>query len=473
LVVIIVVSAGVLFGGGAIAYNAFAKPYTNIGFGEALKLVRVLTKEDAKYVGGFTYGESDLTALKEGVASRLYMETADFEGQPPPVFLESMNLEALLNHLEDARPSIVADLAEDSSPPARYLIGQELGSGSVGQVIEARDQHLGRQVAIKILHDGEGLSRDGIARFIAEAQITAQLEHPSVVPVHEIGIMPGGMPYFSMKLVKGRSLSDVINHLRVGDREARRAYNHLARLRLFQRICQGLAYAHAKGVVHRDLKPANIFIGEFGEVQIMDWGLAKIVKSPLPDFDEDPVTTVRQASGMNTMGGAIAGTPAYMSPEQAGGDYIRIGPPSDVFALGLILAEFMSLTRVYRQASFQSTVEAARNPGGEVDIGKLAPRAMFSHGVDRVIRKATHPDPALRYRHAGELSTDIAKLIEEQLPPSSIKRSINTDDTEKAEKPDADDGGAEERRPPSFWLGAAAVLALEALAVLAWWCLRQ
>ncbi len=392
--------------------------------------------------------------------------TADFEGQPPPVFLESMNLQSLLSHLEDARPSIIADISEDQSPPARYLIGHELGSGSVGQVIEARDQHLGRQVAIKILHDGEGLSRDGIARFIAEAQITAQLEHPSVVPVHEIGIMPGGMPYFSMKLVKGRSLDDLINHLRIDDRETLRTYNHLARLRLFQRICQGMAYAHAKGVVHRDLKPANIFIGEFGEVQIMDWGLAKTLKSSLPNFDEDPVTTVRQASGMNTMGGAIAGTPAYMSPEQASGDYIRIGPQSDVFALGLILAELVGLTRVYRQSTFQKTLEAARAPGGEVDIRKIAPAALSSHGIDRVIRKATQPDIDLRYQHAGELSSDIARLIEEQLPPSSIKRSIRIPDTEAEKR--AETIETPQPRSGMFWMGALALAALEAVAALAW-----
>ena len=395
-------------------------------------------------------------------------DTADFEGKPPPVFLEAMNLESLLNHLEDARPSIIADISEDRSPPARYLIGRELGSGSVGQVIEARDQHLGREVAIKILHDGEGLSRDGIARFVAEAQITAQLEHPSVIPVHEIGIMPGGMPYFSMKLVKGRSLDDVINHMRIGDRDMLRQYNYLARLRLFQRICQGMAYAHAKGVVHRDLKPANILIGEYGEVQIMDWGLAKTVKSTLPDYDDALVSTVRQASGMNTYGGAIAGTPAYMSPEQARGDFVHIGPASDVFALGLILAELMSLMRVYRQPSFQDSLEAARNPGGEVDIRKLAPSAIFSHGVDRVIRKATQPDISLRYPHAGELSSDIAKLIEEQLPPSSIKRSIKGDDILEL------DGGEQTRSPAetigsySFLFGGLAVLAVEAAIYLLW-----
>lgn len=409
-------------------------------------------------------------------------DTADFEGRPPPVFLESMNLESLLNHLEDARPSIIADISEDQTPPARYLIGQELGSGSVGQVIEARDQHLGRQVAIKILHDGEGLSRDGIARFVAEAQITAQLEHPSVVPVHEIGIMPGGMPYFSMKLVKGRSLSDVINHLRIGDREVQRSYNFLARLRLFQRICQGMAYAHAKGVVHRDLKPDNIFIGEFGEVQIMDWGLAKTVKSSMPDFAEDLVNTVRQASGMNTMGGAIAGTPAYMSPEQACGDFLRIGPPSDVFALGLILAEFISLVRVYRDATFQGTLDMARNPSGEVNIRELGSGVSFSHGVDRVVRKATNPEVGLRYCHAGELSTDIAKLIEEQLPPSSIKRSIRVDDDVDMVMGDGEvfeDGGDEvEGLGEGRWwrgvvVGAGLLLGFEVLAFCLWVLFRR
>jgi len=392
------------------------------------------------------------------------IDTADFEGKPPPIFLESMNLESLLNHLEDARPSIIADITEDQTPPARYLIGQELGSGSVGQVIEARDQHLGRQVAIKILHEGEGLSRDGIARFVAEAQITAQLEHPSVVPVHEIGIMPGGMPYFSMKLVKGRTLGDVINHLRIGDRAMRRQYNYLARLRLFQRICQGMAYAHAKGVVHRDLKPGNIFIGEYGEVQIMDWGLAKTVKSSLPDYDDTLVSTVRQASGMNTFGGAIAGTPAYMSPEQARGDFPRIGPASDVFALGLILAEIMSLTRVYRQPTVQATLEEARDPKGEVDVKKLAPSAQFSYGVDRVIRKATNPAIEMRYAHAGELSSEIARVIEEQLPPSSIKRSIRLDDLDEETVEYMASSAAPARTDRSwFWIGVLAAVAAELL----------
>ena len=404
-------------------------------------------------------------------------DTADFEGRPPPL-RESMTLPDLLSHLEDARPSLIADLSEDGAPPARYIIGEGLGSGSIGQVIRAKDQHLGREVAIKILNEGEGLSRDGIARFMAEAQITAQLEHPSVVPVHEIGIMPDGMPYFSMKLVRGRSLDDLINHLRVNDRDALRQYNHLARLRIFQRICQGMAYAHAKGVVHRDLKPANILLGEYGEVQIMDWGLAKTLMPAGPDYAGNQVLTVQPGLGPDAFDGDIAGTPAYMSPEQARGEYSRIGPQSDVFTLGLILAELMSLTRVYRQPTFHASLEAAKNPSAEVDIRQLAPSASFSQSLDRVIRQATHPDIERRYLHAGELSAKIAKLIEDQLPPSSLKRFLNLDEADAGDlsalaTPAAPAEKGVEAKPSGklsgFWLGVLALLSLEAIAALLWW----
>ncbi|MCC8180300.1 MAG: serine/threonine protein kinase [Planctomycetes bacterium] len=404
----------------------------------------------------------DTTQITNRGAQRSSTDTADFDGKVP-VLSESMNLESLLNHLEDARPTVIADIAEDGTPPARYVIGQELGSGSVGQVIEARDQHLGRQVAIKVLHDGEGLSRDGIARFVAEAQITAQLEHPNVVPVHEIGIMPGGMPYFSMKLVKGISLGDLINHLRIGDREMTRQYNHLARLRLFQRICQGVAYAHSKGVVHRDLKPANILIGEYGEVQIMDWGLAKMVNAPVSDQGEALVSTVRQASGMNTYGGAIAGTPAYMSPEQARGDFAAIGPPSDVFALGLMLAEFITLVRVYREPSFNASLLAARHPKNQVDIAKLAPGSVYSQSVDRVVRKATNPEISYRYSNAGEMSREIAQIIEEQLPSSSLKRNLRNRDLMLNHEHLGKPTGVIALLGRAFWYGAGTVLGIEAV----------
>ena len=426
-------------------------------------------------------------------------DTADFQGRPPPLH-ESMTLSDLLGHLEDARPSFIADSSEDCSPPARYIIGEELGAGSISQVIRATDRHLGRDVAIKILNEGETLSRVGIARFMAEAQITARLEHPSMAPVHEMGIMPDGMPYFSMKLVRGRSLDDVINHLRVGDRDALRRYNHLARLRIFQRICQGMAYAHAKGVVHRDLKPANILIGEYGEVQIMDWGLAKTMPPAGSGDAADQMLVVRHDAGPDDFDGDIAGTPAYMSPEQARGEHSRVGPRSDVFSLGLILAELAGLVRVYRQPTFHAALEAAGNPSGEVDIRRLAPFSSFGHGLDQVIRRATHPDIEMRYPDAGELSAKIVGLIEDQLPPSSIRRLLNPDAAgaggvgwlEEPKAPAPPEAGAAPAAPgicaepaadkpggsgaagglPGFWLGALALLGLEAAVVLLWWLAR-
>jgi serine/threonine protein kinase len=198
--------------------------------------------------------------------------------------------------------------------------------------------------------------------------------------------------------------------------------------------------------------------------------LAKALHSTLPDYDADQVVTVRNISGMNTLGGVIAGTPAYMSPEQARGEYASIGPQSDVFTLGLILAELLSLTRVYRQSGFYATLEAAKCPGGEVDIRKLTPGISFSQGLDRIVRRATHPDIARRYPNAGELSVDMARLIEEQLPPSSIKRFINSNSEKDASAilapPAAAPAALKVEKPGNFWLGLAVGLA--AGAALVW-----
>ncbi|MBN2712742.1 MAG: serine/threonine protein kinase, partial [Planctomycetes bacterium] len=225
-----------------------------------------------------------------------------------------------MGHLDDACPVITYEEEDAEEIKARYIIGDEIGSGSIGQVIEAYDEHLARNVAIKILHGDTGVSKDKLARFIAEAQITAQLEHPTIIPVYEIGRMPDGMPYFSMKKVKGESLEDIINNLRIGDEDYRKRYGGKHMIRMFFRLCQGIAYAHSKGVVHRDLKPANILIGEFGVVQIMDWGLAKVMgKNEIRGVNSDGVQTVRSAPELSTLDGSIAGTPAYMSPEQARG----------------------------------------------------------------------------------------------------------------------------------------------------------
>jgi serine/threonine-protein kinase len=341
------------------------------------------------------------------------VDTVDFGGgRPPRPWPVVEDIKAYLAHMDDACPTITSDPLEAEEIKARYIIGEEVGSGAIGQVIRAHDQHLGRDIAIKILHGGPGVSRDRLARFIAEAQITAQLEHPCVVPVHEIGRMPGGMPYFTMKLVKGESLEDVINNLRVGDKDYERRYYGKHVVRIFYRLAQGVAYAHDKGVIHRDLKPANIMIGRYGEVQIMDWGLAKLMREG-DSGTAGAVQTVRDAPDLGTLDGDLAGTPAYMSPEQAHADTAKIGPQSDVFSLGLILAELLTLVRVFRNECLEETLEQVRKSGG-VDIYSLKADVKAPPELAAIVRKCTDPDPDKRYRDAGELTTDLRHYLEDR-----------------------------------------------------------
>lgn len=325
----------------------------------------------------------------------------------------SGELERFIGHLADACPLISYDPEEAQVLQARYIMGKELGSGAIGQVIEAHDAHLCRDTAIKILRDDGGIDRDRIARFIAEAQITAQLEHPTIVPVHEIGRMPGGMPYFTMKTVRGKSLSEIINELRVLTLKERKAsrYDERFLLRRIVQLCYGIAYAHSKGVVHRDLKPDNIMIGEYGEVQIMDWGLAKVMSGSAVTAPQE-IHTIRIGDGLRTLDGSIAGTPSYMSPEQARGDQERIGPASDIFALGLLLAEVLTLFRVFRESDHPAHLLQRISRSGPIEVSVLAPAAKVAKELEAIIRKCTMNRIEQRYLHADEVADDIRAYLE-------------------------------------------------------------
>ena len=370
------------------------------------------------------------------------------DDRPPRPF--GQGSEEFLRHLADACPLVTADPDNPGDPPARYILHEELGAGSIGQIVAAVDEHLGRRVAIKILNGGSGVTRERIARFLLEAQITAQLEHPAIVPVHEIGRMPGGLPYFAMKLVRGESMEELIARLAQGDAAHLERYTLKARLRLFHRLCQGVAYAHAKGVVHRDLKPANILLGVYGEVQIMDWGLAKVDAGR--DQALDSVRVIRVDDDIADDGREIAGTPAYMSPEQAAGRAASANPPADVYALGLILAELVCLERV---AQDQGPPERGRDRFSRpVELAALNPAIRVDAEVAAVVRRCTDPDPARRYPDASALALDVRDCMEGRIP-----RAMPT--------------GAGRRfvkwltRHP-IWCGALLGAGLEALALAAW-----
>ena len=201
----------------------------------------------------------------------------------------------------------------------------------MGTVWRALDRDLGREVALKVMNSPEPRP-GGIARLRTEAQVLARLEHPGLVPVHDLGTLPDGRLFYAMKLVRGRRLDEHVRDLP----------SRAARLRLFERICEAVAFAHAQGVIHRDLKPQNVMVGPFGEVLVLDWGVAKIVEaeptatpSPRPERDLLPAALDPDAATL-TAAGTVLGTPGYMAPEQARGES-AVGAAADVYALGALL----------------------------------------------------------------------------------------------------------------------------------------
>ncbi|MCB9881184.1 MAG: protein kinase [Planctomycetes bacterium] len=229
----------------------------------------------------------------------------------------------------------------------RYQVFGEIARGGIGIVLRGRDRVLGRDIAIKLLRPEHRASGPTQERFFEEAQIGAQLQHPGIVPVHEIGMIEDDQPFFTMKLVRGRTLAEMLRE-RQDPRTDRGEF-----LEIFGHVVTTVAYAHARGVIHRDLKPSNIMIGRFGEVQVMDWGLCKVIprggiadepRSPARQHPESlPVETVRtEEPGSNSRVGSVFGTPSYMSPEQARGQVDLIDERTDVFALGAILCEILT-----------------------------------------------------------------------------------------------------------------------------------
>jgi serine/threonine-protein kinase len=231
-----------------------------------------------------------------------------------------------------------------------YAVLHEVGRGGRGIVYRVRDPELNRPLAVKVLRPELHGEPDAVRRFLEEAQVMGQLQHPGIVPVHAVGRLPDGRPYFAMKLVQGRTLAALL-----AERPAPADdLPHL--LGIFQQVCQAMAYAHSRGVIHRDLKPSNIMVGAFAEVQVMDWGLAKVLGTeavspePAPGEPElasagiaDTIRTVRtEGTGLASADGLVVGTLPYMPPEQAQGLVEQLDPRTDVFGLGALLCEILT-----------------------------------------------------------------------------------------------------------------------------------
>jgi WD40 repeat protein len=263
--------------------------------------------------------------------------------------------------------------------PRRYEILGEHGRGGLGRVSRAFDRKLGRDVAIKELHS-RGSANE--VRFLREVLITARLEHPSIVPIHEAGRWPDGTPYYAMKLVSGRSLRELIAERPTFEQRIGLLHHVIA-------VADAIAYAHGRNIIHRDLKPANIIVGEFGETIVIDWGLAKDLTTPdlAPDDKDD---FAKSQDGDITIDGCVVGTPAYMAPEQKRGE--AVDQRADVFAIGTMLWELCAVQKVPPKAHLRY---------------RMLRRAGVDSDFAAIINKALDPDRERRYPDAGALAADL------------------------------------------------------------------
>ncbi len=453
-------------GGAGVADYRFLRPGEYVlgrGLGNDLCVVsNTVSRKHARLTVNFSnlfledLGSFNGTVVNGGV---IHGKTQIWHGQQILLGSVSVELRKIRTSLEaggslaPAQEAVLDSLPEDVTFQHNgYKIGQLIGRGGMGAVLQAEDASIRRQVAMKVVLRGD--SPTDVLRFIHEARITGRLEHPNIVPVHTLGADEHGQPFYTMKLVRGSTLKQILNGLARGEEEAIRNYPLQALLSLFSKVCDALRFSHSQKVIHRDLKPDNIMTGDYGEVLVMDWGLAKsldpntrallaeegLLEGVQPE-EEGSGEAFDSFAALNTHAGAILGTPQYMPPEQAEGRLESVDERADIYSLGAILYHILTLRppvetgtkeqmlgqvirgeiktpshavqEETRSLSLDAVEMDANNPEApiemEVPLGHLPhlPAGRIPKSLEAIVLKAMTREPEGRYATVEEFQKDI------------------------------------------------------------------
>jgi Flp pilus assembly protein TadD len=335
------------------------------------------------------------------------ISTTEFGGKEPTNSAVKYDRFELQTSASDFAISGVRRLTNSSK---RYLLKEEIARGGMGIIYRATDTAFGREVAIKVLRDQFASSPAALHRFSNEAQITGQLQHPSIPPAHDFGILPDGRLFLAMKLIWGRTLDALLAERPEPTHEQGRL------VAVFEQVCQAIAYAHAHQVIHRDLKPANVMVGNFGEVQVMDWGLAKVLKDrEQPSYNPERsgaatvIHSLHDTDGSFTQAGHLLGTPAFMPPEQALGAVDKVDAQSDVFGLGAVLAVILTGLPPFKGASAETTRIMA-SQGKIDDCYARLDKCGADPDLVALCKQCLAPDKERRPVDAGEVAKAVAEL---------------------------------------------------------------
>ncbi|MGV3522907.1 MAG: protein kinase domain-containing protein [Candidatus Sericytochromatia bacterium] len=327
-------------------------------------------------------------------------------------------------HAEDVELTLISDLpgtaqqpAPPQSGPPRYNMLGSVGQGAMGEILLAQDQGLRRKVAFKQIHTTMAANPKISQRFLTEAQITAQLDHPNIVPIYSLEATPNGSIGYSMKLIQGKTFKELIQEARTQwDQTGRFAESHTPRhlFEHFLKVCDAIHYSHNKGVIHRDLKPANIMVGAYNEVYVMDWGIAKIITQPEAQTDPELSTLIQsdaqEPEMERTQLGLVMGTPRYMSPQQAAGKNNELDGRCDQFSLGLILFELATLQPAFRASSQVDLLKKVLKVELEPMLSYAGNKPLAPE-LQAIIRKATGKKVAQRYASVADMAEDLRRFL--------------------------------------------------------------